>query len=109
MVDCLRRDEAPYASHLLYAHVDVLDDTKPEERTLGMSAGFAWGAWAEVCAVYEDINIVEGTLYSSGMLAGIDRAKAAGVPVQVRRLSEDLWQKFVERYPEMRKGETNRG
>jgi hypothetical protein len=32
MADCLRRDEAPIASHALYTQPGVLDDTKPEER-----------------------------------------------------------------------------
>lgn len=36
MLDCLRHGEAPFASHLLYTQ--VLDDTIPEDRELGMSA-----------------------------------------------------------------------
>lgn len=42
MADCLKRGEAPYASHLLYTQPNVLDDTKPEERKLGIEAGFAF-------------------------------------------------------------------
>lgn len=41
--DCLLRGEALYASHLLYTQDGVLRDEVPEERTLGMEAGFAWG------------------------------------------------------------------
>jgi len=99
MLDCLRRGEAPFASHVLYDHPDVLDDTRPDERTLGMQAGFAWGAKADLCAVYEDINIMAGTPYSSGMLDGIERAKKAGISVDYRRLPEDLLESFLSRYP----------
>jgi hypothetical protein len=34
MADCLRRGEAPFASHLLYTQPGVLDDSLPEERQL---------------------------------------------------------------------------
>jgi hypothetical protein len=46
MADCLRRGEAPIASHLLYTQPGILDDTKPEERKLGMEAGFTWNVLA---------------------------------------------------------------
>ncbi len=42
MKDMLLRKEAPYASHLLYTQEGVLDDTVPEERELGIYAGFAF-------------------------------------------------------------------
>lgn len=41
LCDCLLRGEAPFASHLLYTQ--VLRDEVPEERELGMEAGFSWG------------------------------------------------------------------
>lgn len=41
--DCILRGEAPFASHLLYTQDGVLCDEVPEERELGMEAGFAWG------------------------------------------------------------------
>lgn len=80
MSDCLARGEAPYASHLLYTQPGVLDDTKPDERALGMAAGFAWGERADATVVYTDL----GT--SSGMVAGIERAQAAGRSVEMRTL-----------------------
>ena len=80
MADCLARGEAPYASHLLYAQPGVLDDTKPDERALGMAAGFAWGERADATVVYTDL----GT--SAGMAAGIEQAKAAGRTVEMRTL-----------------------
>lgn len=81
MADCLKRDEAPFASHLLYAQDGILDDTIPEERKLGIEAGFAWGAAADKVVVYEDLGI------SDGMKLGIERAKASGVPVEYRKIS----------------------
>jgi hypothetical protein len=41
MRDSLMRGEAPFASHLLYTQEGVLLDSVPEERTLGIEAGFA--------------------------------------------------------------------
>lgn len=80
MADCLRRGEAPYASHALYTQPGVLDDTKPEERSLGMWAGFYWGEKADATVVYMDLGM------SAGMLAGIARAEAHGRPVERRTL-----------------------
>lgn len=79
LADSLRRGEAPFASHLLYTQ--VLDDLKPEEREIGMSAGLEWYAGATLCAVYSDRGI------SGGMLRGIAAAEAAGIPVVSRTLS----------------------
>lgn len=52
MADCLRRGEAPFASHGLYTQPGVLDDDKPDERKLGIEAGFAWRDVAEMTVVY---------------------------------------------------------
>lgn len=91
MRDSLRRgDEAPYGSH-----PQVLDDATPEERRLGMEAGFAWGEAAafaaavgeldklgiEACAaVYIDRGV------TPGMAEGIERHKRNGLTVVERRL-----------------------
>jgi hypothetical protein len=45
MRDCFARGEAPFASHGLYTK--ALDDLKPEDRKLGIEAGFAWRRFAE--------------------------------------------------------------
>jgi hypothetical protein len=45
-----------------------------------MEAGFAWGAYADVTAVYEDLDITEG------MRQGIAMAEKAGRPVEHRKL-----------------------
>jgi hypothetical protein len=50
--DSLERGEAPYASHGLYTN--VLNDEVPEERRMGINAGFAWRAVADFTAFYCD-------------------------------------------------------
>jgi hypothetical protein len=77
-MDCLRRGEAPWASHLLYPQ--VLQDSRADERALGIAAGLAWGEVAEATAVYTDRGI------SAGMRLGIEAAKAAGRAVEYRSL-----------------------
>jgi len=52
MHDMLIRGEAPYASHLLYTQPNVLDDNVPEERELGIYAGFSWKHLPEVHTVF---------------------------------------------------------
>jgi hypothetical protein len=83
LADCLRRGEAPFASHVLYAQPGVLDDAKPEQRRLGMWAGFSWADRADAIVVYEDLGI------SPGMQAGIRRAALRGCPIEKRRLGVD--------------------
>lgn len=84
MHDCLIRGEAPYASHALYTQPGVLDDDKPEERKLGMEAGFTWGEVAQKVVIYTDLGI------SGGMRDGIERAGARGQIVEHRQL-EGVW------------------
>ncbi len=64
LLDSLRRGEAPFASHGLYTRPGVLDDLKPEERQLGIAAGFVWREAAEGTAFYVDLG------WSGGMHAG---------------------------------------
>lgn len=78
MLDCLQRNEAPLASHLLYPQ--ILDDADPGERALGIEAGLAWGRVADATVVYDDYGV------SPGMAQGIARAVAEGRPVEYRRL-----------------------
>lgn len=78
LLDSLRRGEAPYASHAIYPQ--VLDDAKPDERALGMMAGFAWGEQADLVACYVDLG------WSSGMLEGARRADAFGKKIENRRI-----------------------
>ena len=81
VADCLRRNEAPIASHLLYTQPGILDDNIPAERNLGIAAGLAWGRVADATVVYVDRGV------SGGMKEGIARAQAEGRPVEYRHLS----------------------
>lgn len=80
MRECLLRDEAPMASHLLYTQPGVLDDGLADERRLGIGAGLAWGRVAEATVIYVDLGV------SVGMTEGIERARREGRSVEHRRL-----------------------
>lgn len=70
MHDCVvNHNETPYASHGLLTQDGVLDDALPEQRSLGIRAGFVWRQFANATIVYEDLG------YSAGMVAGIAAAK----------------------------------
>ena len=81
LLDSLRRGESPLASHLLYPR--ILDDDDPDERRLGMAAGHAWVEVADAAVCYCDHGI------SQGMQRGISVARAAGIPIEMRRLNEE--------------------
>ena len=81
--DMLRRGEAPFASHLLYTQPGVLDDNDPEERKLGMDAGFRWIEVADYSAMYVDYGV------SRGMIEGALRAQEHNKFVEVRRLDHE--------------------
>lgn len=78
--DCLARGEAPYGSHLIYTQPGILDDTIPEQRAAGITAGQAFLAVCDLSVVYTDRGV------SNGMLLGIAAAHRLGVPVEYRRL-----------------------
>lgn len=63
MRDCVLREESPYASHGLLTQDGVLDDNVPEERELGIKAGFAWRPLADATVVYTDLGISKGMIY----------------------------------------------
>lgn len=81
--DCLSRDEAPIASHILLAASGVLDDTVPAWRMLGLRAGWAWYRAADAAVVYIDRGM------SDGMREGIKRAFDAIKTVEFRSLYGD--------------------
>lgn len=83
LADCLRRGEAPFASHGLYTQPGVLSDTNATERSLGIEAGFAWRSVADLTVVYADLGI------SYGMLQGIRNASERGCPIEYRWLLPD--------------------
>ncbi len=79
----VERGYSPYASHLFFTQ--FLDDAKPDERTAGMQAGFAWGALAE--EVW--FCLPDGKALSSGMQDGREWYAAAGLVCRVMHFSED--------------------
>ena len=78
--DSLLRDEAPFASHLLYTQPGVLDDSDPDERRRGIEAGLVIGLAMRRTVVYTDLGI------SLGMRKGIERARLEHRPVVLRQL-----------------------
>ena len=80
--DSLLKGETPFASHVIYTLDGVLDDSKPEERSLGMQAGWDMMGVADKVVVYTDLGI------SSGMESGIKNAKNLGLPIEYRSLEE---------------------
>lgn len=80
--DSLLRGEAPYASHLLYTQQSILDDEIPEQRRLGMEAGFAFSRVADLVAVYVDLG------ESPGMDEGVNVHLKAGRRVEFRTISD---------------------
>jgi hypothetical protein len=87
--DSLARGEAPFASQLLYTQPQVMhtratwfDDGDDALRQVGIAAGLAWTATAELCAVYGDRGI------TLGMIQGVAAAEIAGVPIDWRSLPD---------------------
>jgi len=90
MHDCLvNHNEAPYASHLLYTRTWVLRDEVPEDRKLGIEAGFYWREVAEQTNFYVDFGI------TPGMDLGIKDCDEKNNPYEIRTLPKDLWNRFV--------------
>jgi hypothetical protein len=78
MGDSLKRGEAPFASHLLYTQ--ILDDTIPQQRMMGMQRAFEWYRCADLMAVYTDRGI------SSGMQKGMEVAEQLKIKIEYRKL-----------------------
>ena len=72
--------EAPFASHGLYTRPGVLDDTCPEQRRLGIDAGFMWRCCSHLTVVYGDMGITRG------MVEGIEHSIKMSVPVRFRKI-----------------------
>lgn len=87
MADCLRRGEAPFASHGLYTQPGVLDDKDPWQRALGITAGCAWRPAAAATVAYMDLG------ESGGMLVGLaDARRCPGHEIEYRWLGGE-WTK----------------
>lgn len=79
--DCLKRGEAPIASHLLFTLDGVLDDKKKCERAMGIAAGVAWSDVSDYVVVYTDRGI------SKGMRIGIEAHIRNGTRILYRKLN----------------------
>ena len=91
MHDCLvNHNETPYASHLLYTRRFVLRDDRPEERKLGIDAGFYWREVAEKTVFYIDLGVTDG------MKLGMNDCLEKGKEFEVRKLPDELWEQFLE-------------
>lgn len=95
LLDSLRRGEAPFASHILYPL--VLRDADPEERRMGMQAGFAWGEAVTMLDEIDGSTSVERprrVVYvdygiTPGMLEGIEIARRQRAPVEYRKIGKN--------------------
>jgi len=79
LLDSLNREEAPFASHLLYTQ--VLDDEIQDQRQLGMKNAFMWYKLADLMAVYIDLGV------SKGMLESIEKAHKYDIPIEIRQIN----------------------
>lgn len=97
--DCLARGESPYASHLFFTLDGLLDDTKPEERELGIRAGLQWAMSAKATCLYIDRGL------SSGMARGVANALQCKRPIEVRslRLEKRVLERIALRFTEISK------
>lgn len=76
MLHSLRLGEAPFVSHLNYTQ--VLDDTHPEEREMGIEAGLAWRRGASYAVFYLDFD------WSPGMRRAHVLYEEEGFPYELR-------------------------
>lgn len=78
MRHALSLGESPYASHELFTR--ALKDADPEQRALGIKAGFAWREPAEASIVCIDLGV------SGGMHLGIIDSYEKSKPIEFRWL-----------------------
>ncbi len=91
MRDCIKKDEVPFASHLLYTQPGILDDNNPHERETGILAGKLLITKLEArTVVYTDLGI------SKGMRQGIQMAEELGRKIEYRTLGDDWESKMSE-------------
>lgn len=89
--DCLvNYNESPYASHLLYTRRFVLRDDVPEDRKLGIEAGFCWRNVAEKSVFYKDLGMTDG------MIKGLEDCKIKGKHYEIRTLPLELWEILLD-------------
>jgi len=84
MKDSFDRNEAPLASHVLYATSDVLSENIKQQRELGIKAGYKWMEIADLVAFYMDYG------WSGGMQAAYNYAKQFKKKIQFRSIFYEL-------------------
>lgn len=82
MKDSTERNEAPLASHILYADSGVLDDHQPEERKLGIELGYAWLKKAEYVVFCTDFG------WSNGMREALNYCINLDINIVERKIHE---------------------
>ena len=86
----MEKGEAPYASHLLYTQPDVLYDELPQERQLGINAGYAWGSVCHYHVFYTDFGWSPGMLDALILLCQIGKSfrirNLSGAPIELPKL-----------------------
>lgn len=80
--DSIMRGETPFASHLLYTQPNVLDDDIPQERKMGIEAGFAIKHLEGVKTIfYTDLG------WSGGMEVALFYCRKFNLPYDIRLLN----------------------
>lgn len=90
MRDCLSRNEAPIASHLLYTLPGLYDDSVPEQRELGILAGLSWAVCSHATAVYYDLGITDGMKW--GVAACLRQGRALEYRTLHPEKHGEVWQ-----------------
>ena len=83
MAWAIERSMAPIASHLLYTQPGILDDAKPDQRTLGMFLGYEWMKQAHEVYFFEDYG------WSSGMVQAKHMAALLGKRVRTIQIGRN--------------------
>ncbi len=78
--DCLLNGHSPFAAHGLYTRPGVLDDNDPEQRALGINAGFYWREVANYTIFFTDFG------WSKGMIAAKNHCERLSLPYMCAKL-----------------------
>lgn len=81
---CIDRGYSPYASHLMLAFSEVLDDGIPEQREAGIEAGFAFSGIVDRVIFFMDYGASEGMHFAES------RPRENGVFVEIWTIGQNL-------------------
>ena len=79
-LDCVKRGEVPFASHLFFTQ--FLDDNNSDHRTIGVHMGYDFWEKAEEIVFYTDLGL------SPGMERALAKAFMDGKPIKKRSLGK---------------------